>query len=110
MLNGTNHPISKNLDGIRLMFPTTIDTVEVPGIKKTFLLASSSNARILDAPAKIDFEFLQIAPDPKQFQKKNVPVSVLLEGKFTSFFRGRISRSQRDSLVPAGGFVERNET
>jgi hypothetical protein len=31
------------------------------GIKKTFLLQSSTNARILSTPAKIDFEFLQIA-------------------------------------------------
>src|SRR5206468_2361127 len=28
ILNGTNHPISKNLDGVRAMFPSTIDTVE----------------------------------------------------------------------------------
>lgn len=70
ILNGTDHPISKNLDGVRAMFPTTIDTVEADGIKKTFLLQSSPNARILDAPAKIDFEFLQIAPDIQQFQKK----------------------------------------
>jgi len=98
VLNGTAHPISKNLDGVRLMFPTTIDTVEADGIRKTFLLESSSNARILDAPARIDFEFLQIAPDIKQFQKKNVPVSVLLEGKFNSLYAGRISRAAKDSM------------
>lgn len=96
--NGTDHPISKNLDGVRLMFPTTIDTVEAGGIKKTFLLQSSSNARVLDAPARIDFEFLQIAPDIKQFQKKNIPVSVLLEGKFNSLYAGRVSKAFKDSM------------
>ena len=102
VLNGTNHAISKNLDGVRLMFPTTIDTVEANGIKKTFLLESSSNARVLDAPAKIDFEFLQIAPDIKQFQRKNVPVSVLLEGKFNSLYAGRISKIMKDSMSASG--------
>lgn len=100
--NGTDHPISKNLDGVRLMFPTTIDTVEANGIKKTFLLQSSSNARVLDAPARIDFEFLQIAPDIKQFQKKNIPVSVLLEGKFNSLYAGRVSKTFKDSMSALG--------
>jgi ABC-2 type transport system permease protein len=110
VLNGTNHPISKNLDGVRLIFPTTIDTVEANGIKKTFLLESSSNARVLDAPAKIDFEFLQIAPDIKQFQKKNVPVSVLLEGDFNSLYAGRISKAIKDSMSATGySFLNNSE-
>lgn len=105
ILNGTNHPISKNLDGVRAMFPTTIDTVEANGIKKTFLLESSSNARVLPAPVKIDFEFLkttpdgqQNVPDVKQFNQKNIPISVLLEGKFNSLYSKRVSKEFRDSL------------
>lgn len=99
ILNGTNHPISKNLDGVRAMFPTTIDTVEAKGIKKTFLLQSSNNARLLNAPAKINFEPLQIAPDEKLFNQKAVPVAVLLEGKFRSLYTGRISKAIADSLA-----------
>jgi ABC-2 type transport system permease protein len=99
VLNGTNHPISKNLDGVRAMFPTTIDTVEANGIKKTFLLTSSPNARLLEAPAKIDFKFLQIAPDVKEFRSKNVPVAVLLEGKFNSLYANRISKAMQDSMA-----------
>jgi ABC-2 type transport system permease protein len=98
VLNGTQHPVSKNLDGVRTMFPTSIDTVEANGIKKTVLLETSANARIIEAPAKIDFEFLQIAPDIKTFQKKNIPVAVLLEGKFRSLYNGRVSSAQQDSL------------
>lgn len=98
ILNGTSHPISKNLDGVRAMFPTTIDTVQATGIRKTFLLQSSGNARLLSAPAKIDFEFLQIAPDEKLFDQKNIPVAVLLEGKFKSLYTGRIPKAFADSL------------
>jgi ABC-2 type transport system permease protein len=98
VVNGTNHPISKNLDGVRLMFPTLLDTVESTGIKKTFLLRSSTNTRLLQAPAKIDFSFLQIAPDIKEFTAKDMPVAVLLEGKFSSLYSNRISRAVQDSM------------
>ena len=102
VLNGTNHPITKNLDGVRAIFPNTIDTVSAAGVRKTFLLRSSSNARVLPAPAIVDFEFMQIAPDVKQFKVKDTAVAVLLEGSFTSLFRNRVSRSQIDSLQTMG--------
>lgn len=99
VLNGTNHPISKNLDGVRAMFPTTVDTVEANGITKTFLLESSSNARVVDAPVKIDFDFLKSPPDAKEFKQKNIPISVLLEGKFNSLYSNRISKAFKDSMA-----------
>jgi len=102
ILNGTSHPISKNLDGILAIFPNTIDTVKAAGIKKTFLLQSSANARILSTPAKIDFEFLQIAPDARLFTAHNVGAAVLLEGKFQSLFTGRVSKNLSDSLASHG--------
>ena len=99
ILNGTNHPISKNLDGVRAMFPNTLDTVKAAGIQKTFLLRSSPNARVLQAPAKITYEFLQIAPDIKEFTVHDTTVAVLLEGKFTSLYAGRIPKSFADNLA-----------
>jgi len=98
VLNGSNHPISKNLDGILSMFPNTLDTVKAEGIKKTFLLKSSAHARTLEVPARIDFEFLQIAPDIKLFTVKDTGVAVLLEGKFHSLYASRISKTMADSL------------
>jgi ABC-2 type transport system permease protein len=110
ILNGTNHPITKNLDGVRAMFPTTIDTVEAEGIRKTFLLQSSSNARLLEAPARIDFKFLNIAPDIREFQNKNVPIAALLEGKFHSLYDQRISKTMKDAMAAAGyPFIPSNE-
>ncbi len=102
VLSGTNHAISKNLDGVRAMFPSTVDTVKAQGIKKTFLLRSSPNARILNTPAKIDYEFLQIAPDIKLFTIKDTAAAVLLEGKFQSLYTGRVSRSVADTLASYG--------
>ena len=99
ILNGTEHPISKNLDGVRAIFPNTIDTVGAAGIKKTFLLRSSSNAKVLETPARIDFEFMQIAPDIKKFTRKDIGVALLLEGRFRSLFDGRLSGATADSLA-----------
>ncbi|HEX2536509.1 MAG TPA: gliding motility-associated ABC transporter substrate-binding protein GldG [Chitinophagaceae bacterium] len=98
ILNGTGHPISKNLDGVRALFPSSLDTVEAPGVKKTILLHSSNNARLLTAPARVDFEFLQIAPEAAQFRQAHVPVAVLLEGGFRSLYTGRVPRTVADSL------------
>jgi ABC-2 type transport system permease protein len=98
ILNGTNHSITKNLDGIRAIFPNTLDTIAEPGIRKTILLTSSANARIIGAPYKVDFEFMRYAEDPKMFQAKDTAVAVLLEGNFTSFFKNRLSTVLADSL------------
>jgi ABC-2 type transport system permease protein len=98
VLNGTNHPISKNLDGVRAIFANTMDTVKADGIKKTYLLRSSPNARVLETPARVDFEFMQIAPDIRLFNVKDTGVAVLLEGKFRSLFDGRISKADMDAL------------
>jgi ABC-2 type transport system permease protein len=51
---------------------------------------------LLEAPAKIDFEFLQIAPDERLFRQKNVPVAVLLEGSFRSLYTGRMPANMRE--------------
>jgi gliding-associated putative ABC transporter substrate-binding component GldG len=42
------------------------------------------------------------------FKKSGIPAAVLLEGRFTSFFRGRLGKVQRDSLGLYGGFRENN--
>ncbi|MBI1344293.1 MAG: gliding motility-associated ABC transporter substrate-binding protein GldG [Terrimonas sp.] len=101
VLNGTDHPISKNLDGIRAMFPSTIDTVTAPGIRKTILLQSSANARVVPTPERVSFDFMQIAPDIREFDQKNIPVAVLLEGSFRSLFANRLPAAMADTLANA---------
>ena len=101
VLDGTNHPISKNLDGVRAMFPSTLDTVTAEGVKKTILLHSSANAKVVPTPERVSFDFLRMAEDldAKQFNQKNIPVAVLLEGKFRSLYANRISKTMTDTLA-----------
>ncbi len=93
-----NSVINKNLGLVEGKFVNTIDTVSAPGIKKTILLSSSSNSRSIETPALISGAENRNAPEDAAFNKKNLIAGVLLEGKFTSLFKNRLSRQQMDSL------------
>jgi gliding-associated putative ABC transporter substrate-binding component GldG len=93
-----NSVINKNLGLVAGRFVNTIDTVNAPGIKKTVLLSSSSNSRTIETPALISGEENRNAAVDAAFNKKNLIAGILLEGKFTSLFKNRISRAEMDSL------------
>ncbi len=97
--NTGNHPISKNLDYVLSQFPQSIDTVKADGIKKTVLLSTSAEARTLNAPAIVEWASIKNEDDLKTFNKGNIPVAVLLEGKFSSLFANRISSATADTLA-----------
>lgn len=88
--NIKGHPIVKNLNAIRFEFVSSIDTVGNKDIRKTVLLSSSPNSRILNTPAIISLSTLKNEPSKQYFNKSNIPVAVLLEGKFSSVFTNRI--------------------
>ena len=96
--SGQNSVITRNLGLVEGKFVNTIDTVSAPGIKKTILLSSSSNSRSIETPALISGAENRNAPVDAAFNKKNLIAGVLLQGKFTSLFKNRISRQQMDSL------------
>ncbi|HEY4207453.1 MAG TPA: gliding motility-associated ABC transporter substrate-binding protein GldG, partial [Puia sp.] len=100
LLNGSlTHPISKNLDPVYAKFANSIDTVVAKGIRKTVLLQSSANSRTEGTPAIITFESVKVANDPKAFTQHNIPVAMLLEGKFQSLYANRVSTALADSLA-----------
>ncbi len=85
-----NHPIVNGLNAVKTEFISSLDTVAVPGVKKTFLLATSPYSRTVNAPALIDLEILREPPDERMFNKGPQPVALLLEGEFPSAFLYRI--------------------
>jgi ABC-2 type transport system permease protein len=105
-----NHLINKNLGLVSGRFVNSLDTVAAMGIRKTFLLQSSNNARTISTPALISLNENRNAPEDAQFKQHDVPSAVLLEGKFTSLFKGRITAAQRDSLATQGGFKESSDS
>ncbi|MEP7318764.1 MAG: Gldg family protein, partial [Panacibacter sp.] len=98
-----NNPISKNLDRVLPIFPSSMDTVEAPGIEKTILLASDTNSRSLNTPAMISLNSVKGDEDMLTFNKSYVPVAVLLQGNFTSLFANRLTKSIQDSVAHTSG-------
>ena len=93
-----NHPINKNLGFVAGRFVNSIDTVEADGITKTVLLSSSANSRTIATPALISGKENVNAPEDDKFKRANIPVAVLLEGKFESVYNNHLSQAMRDSL------------
>lgn len=110
LMGNDNHPIVRNLDAIQTQYIGTVDTVKSKGVNKTFLLTTSQYSKALMAPVRVHFSMLKQEPDIATFNKKNIPVSVLLEGQFQSVFKNRLSPetiSMMDSLKIS--FVEKSK-
>ncbi len=98
-----NNPISKNLDRVLSIFPSSIDTVKAAGITKTILLASDTNSRSLSAPALVSLNSVRTDEDFNSMNRSHIPVAVLLEGKFNSLFANRLDKTTQDSVQRATG-------
>lgn len=97
------HPIVKNVDRINMFFPSTIDTIKTDAdIKKTILLTSSKYSRSQLQPMRLTFEILKTAPDPTKFTGGQRNLAVLLEGKFESFFKNRLTADVQANLEQMG--------
>lgn len=96
------HPIVQNLDKIMFMMVSSIDTIANPEIKKTILLTSSNRSRRVPAPVRVSLSNLKFKPTADMFREANIPLAVLLEGKFKSVYTNRIDPHfidiYRDSL------------
>jgi len=97
-----NHPINKNIGFVSGQFTNTIDTVEAEGVKKTIILQSSVNARTISTPALISGNENVAAAEDEKYNLSNLPVAVLLEGKFKSLYANRLTNEMNDSIQKSG--------
>lgn len=100
----SNHPINKSLGFVSARFANSIDTVEAAGIRKTVLLSSSANSRKMASPALISGRENVSAAESEKFRMGNIPVALLLEGKFNSLYANRVTQAMGDSISSYGGF------
>ncbi|HUX95424.1 MAG TPA: gliding motility-associated ABC transporter substrate-binding protein GldG [Bacteroidales bacterium] len=85
-----DHPVTRNINRVKSEFSNYIDTVGLDvSIKKKVLLHSSQYTRTLSPPLMISLKEAETLPDEEVFNKKNLPVAVLLEGVFPSAFVNR---------------------
>lgn len=98
----SQHPIVKNLGGIKFDFASPIDTLK-NGIKKTVLLQSSQYSKTIGTPSEINLNMVTEETSPKDYLNKgNLVLSVLLEGSFNSVFENRVLPFKESSFLPKG--------
>lgn len=86
-----NHPINKGIDVVKADFISSIDLVGNDSLKKTVILSTSSNTKLVKAPTRVSLNMLSYEPPVNQFSKKDVPVAVLVEGEFNSIYANRLA-------------------
>jgi gliding-associated putative ABC transporter substrate-binding component GldG len=85
-----NHPIVKNIDGIRFEFANPIEVLKNDS-NKTVLLSSSKFSKPIGSPVEINLNSVTEEAKPEDYLNKgNMPVALLLEGKFNSMYTNRV--------------------
>jgi len=95
--SGLNHPIVKNIEAVKFQYASGIDTLPNT-VKKTILLSSSPLSQTQALPAEINMDkeipkYLEIVnrgPEPGTYNKGEIPLAVLLEGRFPSAYANRV--------------------
>lgn len=95
-----NHAINRNLDLVWLQYPSSIDTVGSPNLKKTVLLKSSNMSRVSNHPVEIDMQIVRRPPPEGFFKAVESSLAVLVEGPFESPY----VNANRKELDPEGTF------
>ncbi|MFC2114364.1 gliding motility-associated ABC transporter substrate-binding protein GldG [Bacteroidota bacterium] len=102
------HPIVNNLNACMFRFCSSLDTVNTPGIKKTVLLTSSPESRLVYNPVRISLADAEINPEEGFLSKGPQPLMVLVEGAFESVYKNRLSPATLQS-GNYGEFQEKGE-
>jgi gliding-associated putative ABC transporter substrate-binding component GldG len=98
----SQHPIVKNLGGIKFDYVSGIDTLK-NGIKKTVLLQSSQYSKRIGSPVEINLKIVEEATSPNHYLNTgNISLSVLLEGSFHSVYENRVLPFAQPSFQAQG--------
>ncbi len=115
-----NHPIVKNIDGIKFEFANPIEILK-NDLNKTIILRSSEYSKSVGTPVQINLNMVEEKSDKSEYYNKgNLPVAVLIEGKFTSMYNNRVlafddnsfagkSKVDNKMIVVADGDVIKNQ-
>ncbi|HEY0978154.1 MAG TPA: gliding motility-associated ABC transporter substrate-binding protein GldG [Flavobacteriales bacterium] len=87
----SNHPIVSNIDPVHLRFASSIDTIGTDSLRSTILLTSSPYTRAQLNPVRISLSVVDLDLKLDRNSTPDRPVAVLVEGRFTSAFKDRMS-------------------
>lgn len=94
LMPDTSSNVTKNIDGIRSQFASTVDTIGVPDVSKKIILYTSPYNKVTETPRMLSLQMLNEQPKQEEYTSTPKAVGVLLEGEFKSVFLNR--------PVPAG--------
>ncbi len=95
---GSNNPIVDKIDPSYSEFPSSITLLDRPSLKQTPLLTTSEYSRRQVYPMRLTFDVVRVEQRTSAYNKSNIPVAVLVEGEFESFFKNRVSESMEKGL------------
>jgi ABC-2 type transport system permease protein len=83
------HPVTRGLNYVMSQFASSLDTLSdnTGKVRKTVLLATSRASRKRDVPLYINMKEITVQPDPALYDAAYLPIGVLLEGEFESFYK-----------------------
>lgn len=110
LAHGAKHPVSKNIDPVKLCYCSSIDFVGEDTVGKSVLLQSSTESKALRMPI-INYAMADL--EPQFTENPNNPanqlnLAVLVEGKFESLYRNRLVSAFANN--PDAGFEEQSKT
>jgi ABC-2 type transport system permease protein len=89
VVNFTAHPIVRKINALKVDFAGTIDFVGVdPDITKTVLATTSEKTKVVPTPSIVTLNVIKVKPNLEEYNRMYDPIAVLVEGKFTSAFKG----------------------
>jgi len=95
---GSNNPIVDKIDPSYSEFPSSITLLDRPSLRQTPLLTTSEYSRRQVYPMRLTFDVVRVEQRTSAYNKSNIPVAVLVEGEFESFFKNRVSESMEKGL------------
>ncbi|MBN2745289.1 MAG: gliding motility-associated ABC transporter substrate-binding protein GldG [Bacteroidales bacterium] len=90
-LPASKHLITNNINSLKTQFVNSIDTIANGIGKKTVILKTDNNCRLMPSPAIVDVEdIIYRRPNPALYTKPAQNLGVIIEGSFKSNFENRI--------------------
>lgn len=96
------NPIVSNVDALKFEFTNGIEVLN-NNLQKTVLLQSSPYSNLVGAPVEVNLNMVTERPEQSEFKNTgNIPLAVLLEGKFHSVFENRVMPFAEKSFLSEG--------
>ncbi|WP_157777005.1 gliding motility-associated ABC transporter substrate-binding protein GldG [Ichthyobacterium seriolicida] len=84
----SDHDIVYNIEGVKLQFASSVDTILAEGVKKEILLQSSNYTKVSSMPVNISLH--DSKRDESKYNDEKKTFGLLLSGNFSSGFKNRV--------------------